>query len=132
MTLCVSIAIGILFAAGVHLMLQGDLVRLAAGTLLLTNGAILLLVSAGLGAREAPILPVEDHERVADPLVQALALTAAVIGFGTTVLLLRVALAIERTHDSLLVRDLAAHEAAHGETAEREGEERRRGEAAST
>lgn len=107
-----AVAVATIFGAGVHLMSRGDVVRVAAGTILISNAAILLLVSAGFGANEAPLLPVDDVSNVADPLVQALALTAVVIGFATTVLLLRVVLALERTHDSLLVRDLVAAEAA--------------------
>ena len=115
MTLLIAIAFGVLVGGGLHLMLKGDAFKLAAGTLLLTNSAILLLVATGRGGNEAPLLPVDDPRHVADPLVQALALTAAVIGFGTTVLLLRVALAVERSHGSLLVHDLVAAEVAHGE-----------------
>lgn len=89
-----------------------DAVKLVGGTVLLGNAAVLLLVAAGFGGREMPLLPVEDPQAVADPLVQALALTAIVISFGTTVLLLRVALAVERTHETLDMEDLVEAEVA--------------------
>lgn len=106
-----AIAVAVIFGAGVHLMSRGDVVRVVAGTILISNAAVLLLVSAGFGDNEVPLLPVDDIANVADPLVQALALTAVVIGFATTVLLLRVVLAIERTHNSLLISDLVEADA---------------------
>lgn len=117
-----AVAVAVIFGAGIHLMSRADVVRVVAGTLLISNAAVLLLVSAGFGDKEAPLLPVNNLFQVADPLVQALALTAVVITFATTVLLLRVVLTVERTHDSLLIRDLLSAEVAHedkrGETPE--------------
>ncbi len=48
---------------------------------------------------------------MADPLVQALALTAVVINFAVTVLLLRVAISVERTHDAIDMDELGQAEA---------------------
>ena len=45
---------------------------------------------------------------VADPVVQALSLTSIVIAFGATVLLLRIGLAVERTHATIELEDLEA------------------------
>jgi multicomponent Na+:H+ antiporter subunit C len=109
--LLAAFAIGVIFAAGVYLVLKRDLVRIAVGTLLVSNSAILLVVSAGFGEREEPIAPLAAPERVSDPLVQALALTAIVIGFAITALLLEIALAVERSHRTLDVQDLVAAEA---------------------
>ncbi len=119
----VAFTIGVLIATGIHLMSKGDVVKLAAGTVFMTNSAILLLVAAGPGADQAPILPAEDLDALADPLVQALALTAAVIGFGTTVLLLRIALAVERSHGSILMSELVTTELEHGRRRHRAAEE---------
>lgn len=105
-----ALVVAILFGAGVQLMLRRDVVKLAAGTLLVSNAAVLLLVSAGFGERELPMLPVVQVENVADPLVQAMALTAVVIGFGSTVVLLRIAVAVERTHDTIDLDRLAEEE----------------------
>jgi len=115
MSVLTALAVAALFGAGVELMMRQDAVKLAAGTLLLSNAAVLLLVSAGFGADEAPLLPVEDVEQVADPLVQALALTAIVIGFGAAILLLRIIVAVERTHGSIILEDLAAAEETEAE-----------------
>lgn len=110
MILLVSLVFGVLFGVGIHLMVRRDALRLVGGTVLITNAAVLLLMAATLKGREAPILPVSEPTAAADPLVQALALTALVISFGTTVLLLRVALAVERTHGTLDMEDLVAAE----------------------
>ena len=93
MILLTSITIGVLFGAGMYAMAHRDMIRLAGGTLLIGNAAVLFLMSATFQGKEAPLLPVEEPEKVADPLVQALALTAIVISFATTALLLVVVLA---------------------------------------
>jgi multicomponent Na+:H+ antiporter subunit C len=113
--LLVAIVVAVLFASGANLMVRRDVVKLAAGTLLMSNAALLLLVSFGAGATESPLLPVEDPENVADPLAQALALTAVVIGVGTTVLLLRVSMAVERSHDTIEMADLVEAEESEDE-----------------
>lgn len=110
MNIIIALAVAIIFGAGVRLMVRGDAIRLTAGTVLVSNAAVLLLVSAGFGADEAPLLPYDNAEHLADPLVQALALTAVVISFGTTVLLLRVILALQRTHDTIQMGDIVKSE----------------------
>ena len=120
MNLVVAVVFAVLVGAGAHLMTRNDLIKLVAGTLLLTNAAVLLLVSAGFGEDVAPILPVDDLRSVADPLVQALALTAVAIGFGTTVILLRIALAVERSHDTIDVEALVEAELEEGDDEGRE------------
>ena len=112
MILVTALTIGILFGCGVHLMARGDAIKLTAGTLLISNAAILLLVSVALGARRAPLLPIEPTDRVADPLVQAIAITAVVIGLGTTILLLRIAHALEESHETVQMDDLIRAETA--------------------
>lgn len=123
MTLITAIVIGVLTGAGIHAMSHRDLIKLAGGTLLIGNAAVLFLMAAAFRGEEPAILPVEDPSAVADPLVQALALTAVVISFGTTVLLLRVALSVEETHGTVIMDELAEAEA------EDEAEEEERSEA---
>lgn len=101
MIVLVAAAVAVLAASGVHLMLSRDLVKLIAGTALFTNAAILFVASPGLGATAAPIAPLLEGAAVADPLAQALALTAVVISLGVTVLALSVGLAVERTHGAV-------------------------------
>lgn len=86
------LAIGVLVGVGAWLLLDDDLVQVALGALLLGHGAVLLLV-APRPSGEAPLLPSGGAvpPGLANPLPQALALTAIVIAFGVTILLLSLA-----------------------------------------
>ncbi len=78
----------ILFGCGTWLLMQRRLTRIIIGIGLLGHGANLLLVtSGGIGGR-APIIGADEEGFYADPLPQALALTAIVITFGVTAFLL--------------------------------------------
>lgn len=81
-----AIVIGILYAAAFYLLLQRSLVRMLFGLLLLSNAINLLIFTAGgLTRARPPIVPPGAEAAVApfaDPLAQALILTAIVIGFG--------------------------------------------------
>jgi multicomponent Na+:H+ antiporter subunit C len=84
-----AVAVGILVAAGVYLILQRGLIRVAIGFVLLGHAANILLVAAGgMRLRGAPLLGDGPVSRMADPLPQAFVLTAIVITFGVTVYLL--------------------------------------------
>lgn len=106
MILLTAVVIAVLFGSGVYLLLTPDLLKSAAGTVLLTNAAVLFILAADIGAREEAILPYRDLQDMSDPLVQALAITAIVIGFAMTALLLKVGLAVERGHGSIDLVDL--------------------------
>jgi multicomponent Na+:H+ antiporter subunit C len=79
-----------LFGIGTYLVLQRKLSRIIIGVALLSHGANLLMVTSGRAGRP-PIVGDGDLGGLADPLPQALVLTAIVIGFGVTVLLLALA-----------------------------------------
>ncbi len=88
MEVVLAIVIGVLYAGGLYLMMRPNLIQLIIGLGLLSHGANLLIFTAG-GLRKggAPILA--DGEKVftilpADPLPQALILTAIVISFAVT------------------------------------------------
>ena len=84
MEILMSILIGFLFMAAVYLILSRSLLRIIIGTGLLSHGThLLLLTMGGLSGESAPVLAdgVTDY---ADPLPQALILTAIVISFGVT------------------------------------------------
>jgi multicomponent Na+:H+ antiporter subunit C len=84
MEILMAIVIGILFTSAVYLMLSKSLLRIIIGTALLSHGAHLLLLSiSGLKAGAPPLLG-EHAASYADPLPQALILTAIVISFGVT------------------------------------------------
>lgn len=90
MILVLALTVGALYAAGAYLVLQRALTRIVLGLALLGHGANLLLLLAGGRAGRAPIVGAGDGP-VADPLPQALALTAIVITFGITAFLLALA-----------------------------------------
>jgi multicomponent Na+:H+ antiporter subunit C len=79
-----------LFAIGTYLLLQRKLSRIIVGLGLIGHGANVLFVNAGRRGLP-PIIGQGDPSEFADPLPQALVLTAIVIGFGTTALLLALA-----------------------------------------
>jgi multicomponent Na+:H+ antiporter subunit C len=78
--------IGGLFAAGIYSILRRSLVKLVIGLILLGQASnLLILTAAGLTRAKAPILDnpaVTTSGAYADPLPQALVLTAIVISFG--------------------------------------------------
>ena len=86
MELLLALASGVLYAAGIYLMLRRRLAQLIIGIGLLSNGTNLLIFTAGgLTRSRPPVIPAGSTtlvEPYADPVPQALVLTAIVIGFG--------------------------------------------------
>ncbi|AXS39922.1 Na+/H+ antiporter subunit C [Breoghania sp. L-A4] len=81
-----SVLIGIFFAASIYLMLSRQLIRILIGVALLGNAVNLLIFTAGRLTREVPpVIPegaMVPVEVTANPLPQALILTAIVISFS--------------------------------------------------
>ena len=100
-----AIAIGVVFAASVYLFLSRDLLRILIGFILLgaaTN--LLLLLSGRLGPIKPALVDVGATTLAADaanPLPQALILTAIVIGFGLAAFGLMLALQAWRRFGTL-------------------------------
>lgn len=97
MSLLYAISVGLLVMAGVYQLLGRDLIRIAFGIYLIFNGANLFIMTAGtIPGRRAPFVQLGGP--FVDPLVQAMVLTAIVIGFGlaTFLLMLAARLAQER------------------------------------
>lgn len=82
-----AIFIGFLTATGCYLILRRTFMRLLLGVLLLSQAAnLLILTASGLGPGSSPIIAADARSLPpghADPLPQALVLTAIVIGFAT-------------------------------------------------
>lgn len=80
------ILISVLFAASVYLLLSKHVIRMLLGVALLGNAVNLLIFTAGRLTREIPpIIGVSDYlpaTDTANPLPQALILTAIVISFS--------------------------------------------------
>lgn len=86
MEILLAIMVGLLYAAGLFMILRRSLVKLIIGLVLLGNGANLLIFLLGrLVKGQPPIIP-EGGKALAgafaDPVPQALILTAIVISFG--------------------------------------------------
>lgn len=81
-----AVILGVMFASGTFLVLRRDIVRVVWGVAILSQGANVYLVTMGGLSGSVPVLAHggSEHPIVTDPLVQALVLTAIVIGFGTT------------------------------------------------
>lgn len=81
-----ALLVGVFLAAAIYLLLSRSLVRILLGVVLLGNGVNLLIFVAGRLAHAAPpIVPVGQEVirgAFANPLPQALILTAIVIGFA--------------------------------------------------
>lgn len=81
-----AFVVGGLFAAGFYMMLRRSIVKLVLGLALLGHAANLLIFTAGRLTPGQPPLIAADQTVLqpphADPMPQALILTAIVIGFG--------------------------------------------------
>ncbi|MBX3597144.1 MAG: Na+/H+ antiporter subunit C [Rhizobiaceae bacterium] len=97
MELVLSLGIGALVGSGVWLLLRPRTYQVIVGLSLIGYGVNLFIFSMGrLRVNAAPVLPeggIPDPAAFADPVPQALVLTAIVIGFATTALFLVVLLA---------------------------------------
>lgn len=86
MHLVLAIVVGGLYAAGLYMMMRRSIVKLLIGLALLSHAANLLIFTAGGLSRGRPPVIEEnagaDAAAMADPLPQALILTAIVISFG--------------------------------------------------
>ncbi len=107
MTFLLAVATGALYAGGFYLMMRRSLFKMIMGVVLMGHAANLLIFTLGGLVRGLPpyIAEGQKHlgEHFADPLPQALILTAIVIGFGVNafgVVLIR------RVHESVKTGDL--------------------------
>jgi multicomponent Na+:H+ antiporter subunit C len=90
MSVLMAAAAAILFGMGTYLLMQRKLSRLIIGIGLIGHGANVVFVTASRRGHP-PIIGQSDPDTFADPLPQALVLTAIVISFGVTALLLALA-----------------------------------------
>lgn len=86
MEIILAVIIGVLYASGIFMILRRSLVKLILGIILLGNGANLLIFLLGRIAKgKPPIIDTAEtviNDIYADPVPQALILTAIVISFG--------------------------------------------------
>jgi multicomponent Na+:H+ antiporter subunit C len=104
MELWLTLAIGMLFGTGTYLVLRRSLLKVVIGFSLISHGTNLLLLTTGKLKRGAVPILVEGYQGTyADPLPQALILTAIVISFAVTAFMLAL---VYRTYQALGTDDL--------------------------
>ena len=111
MTFVFAIAAAAIVACALHMVLSRNLIRILLGLALLSTGVnLMLFVAGGIASRQPPLIRegAKTLGASADPLVQALILTAIVIGFALTVILAAIVLRGWRATRSLDARALNA------------------------
>jgi multicomponent Na+:H+ antiporter subunit C len=107
MEIILAFVIGGLFAAGIYMLLRRSLLKLLIGLSLMSHGTNLLIFTvARLTPGKAPVIGMNQsvlEPPFADPMPQALILTAIVISFGVTAFALALAF---RTYRSVGTDDL--------------------------
>jgi multicomponent Na+:H+ antiporter subunit C len=108
MGLSVALVIGVLFATGFYMMMSGSLLKVVLGISILGQAAnVSVFFAGGLNRGRAPFLNAAGEGIVAEPLSQAMILTAIVIGFATTafaVVLARQTYIVSRTDETDAMR----------------------------
>jgi multicomponent Na+:H+ antiporter subunit C len=119
LTLYAAFVVSVVFASGTFLLLQRDLLQVVVGIILVSNSATLFIVASGLTRGEPPIYPLPEDGSVSDPLVQAMALTALVIGFGVAALLLAMIYRLYVSHRTMDLEEIADAEMREAEALDR-------------
>jgi len=111
MDLLISIMVGVTFMAAVYLLLGRELKGVCMGVFLLGHGANLtLLASSGSPIGKLPPVlgqSTVNFDQLADPLPQALILTAIVIGFAIQAFLLTLLVVTWRKNQTLELDELS-------------------------
>ncbi|GAA2180794.1 hypothetical protein GCM10009785_13130 [Brooklawnia cerclae] len=87
-SLALLVLVAVLVGAGVVLVLERSLSRIVIGSGLITYGVNMLFLLAGGRAGLPPIIGQSEVDEMADPLPQAMVLTAIVIGLALTAFIL--------------------------------------------
>ena len=112
MSVVLAAVVGALFALGTFLVLRRDLVRVVWGVAVISQAANVYLIAMGGVAPgdhdTVPVLAVHGGETpvTADPVVQALVLTAIVISFGTTAFALALTFRVHQENGTMDVTEL--------------------------
>lgn len=89
MNLILLLVIGFLVFIGTYMILSINLIRIVVGISIFTHAGNLIIMSMGdYSASKAEPLITDSANHFVDPLLQAIVLTAIVIGFGMTAFLL--------------------------------------------
>jgi multicomponent Na+:H+ antiporter subunit C len=111
-SVALAAVVGALFALGTFLLLRRDVVRVVWGVAVITQAAnVYLIAISGVVDGTHDTVPVlaghgEDVPVTADPIVQALVLTAIVISFGTTAFALALTFRLHDENGTMDVTEL--------------------------
>ncbi|MGB3305462.1 MAG: sodium:proton antiporter [Thermomicrobiales bacterium] len=108
MIIIFALGVAALFGAGCYLLLKRDLIRLIVGVVLIGNAANLFIMSSALQRGPAAVLPVSGS--FADPIVQSMTLTAIVISFAVSALMLALTYRVYGAHASVDIEQLVLAE----------------------
>ena len=124
----ISLAIGIVFGAGIWLILRPRSFQVLIGLMLMSYAVNLFIFIMGrVWLDQPPFTPagtVPDPAILADPLPQALVLTAIVIGFALSVVLAALALRAYRGHGTLRSDEIRSAERLGAPPADRSSDAR--------
>ena len=84
MNLILLLVIGFLVFIGTYMILSINLIRIVIGISIYTHAGNLIIMSMKYGSHVSEPLIQNHHTHFVDPLLQAIVLTAIVIGFGMT------------------------------------------------
>ncbi len=116
-----AVVLGLLVALGTFLVLRRDVVRVVWGVTILSQSANVYLITMG-GVSVGGAIPIvgatTDPATVTDPLVQALVLTAIVIGFGTTAFALVLTYRVYEEHGTIDLVELGRGDSGDDPTGE--------------
>lgn len=104
-SLILVLAVGAFVTAGVYLLLERSLTRVLLGFILIGNGVNIMFLIAGGRAGGAPIIGLTPENEMADPLPQAMVLTAIVITLGLTAFVVAMAYRSWQIHGHDEVQD---------------------------
>lgn len=98
-----AVVLAVLYSVGFYLLMHRSLMRVVLGLVILGHGTNLFLQVAGGPSGDPAFVGATTAAAMADPLPQALALTAIVITFGTSTFLLALAYRswVLRGHDQV-------------------------------
>lgn len=112
MNVVLAITVGGLYAAGLYMIMRRSIVKVIVGLALLSHAANLLIFTSGRLTRDGPPIipdtPVPTTPPIADPLPQAVILTAIVISFGVLAFTM---VLVRRAYEAVGTDDLDAFQA---------------------
>ncbi|PTL40578.1 MAG: Na(+)/H(+) antiporter subunit C [Alkalicoccus sp.] len=100
MEILMIVTSGVIIAVGVYLLMTRSILRVVFGIVMLAHGAHLLILTLSGLQQGAPPLLTEEAASYADPLPQAVILTAIVISFGITAFLLVLSYRTYKVHQT--------------------------------